>query len=379
MRIAEASINLAASHQLKQEDQERESYQFWRGGQIQQQRESMRTTLAQSDMTMNMSDKGTGRGLVLESRNTKQQAVAVEISSQTRGLQPQMAVVGAGAGEIEEPLDDLRLNLFKLLIENLTGRKIEVMAPGDVQPPVGAVAMSASSDAMPQVDSGADPVGWGLAYDYYESYYEYESTSFSAQGIVKTADGKEISIDLQVNMSREFFQSQSISLRAGSVMQDPLVVNFAGGSAELTESKFSFDIDLDGRTDQISFVRPGSGFLVLDRNDDGQINDGSELFGPATGNGFAELAEFDEDRNGWIDEADSVFNRLRVWTKDSSGQDHLLALGQVGIGALYLGHIDTPFLLKDGANQDLGQVRSSGFALHESGRASVLQQVDLVV
>ena len=84
-------------------------------------------------------------------------------------------------------------------------------------------------------------------------------------------------------------------------------------------------------------------FLLLDRNEDGKINDGSELFGTKSGDGFRDLSEYDEDRNGWIDENDSVFSKLKVWTKDSEGNDKLLNLKQADVGAIYLGNIDTEF------------------------------------
>lgn len=88
------------------------------------------------------------------------------------------------------------------------------------------------------------------------------------------------------------------------------------------------DLDADGMEDQISFVLPGSGFLALDLNGDGRINDGRELFGPETGDGFAELARYDEDGNQWIDENDPVFERLRIWTKDAEGRDVLRPSGK---------------------------------------------------
>ena len=376
MQITESGIQLAADHQLKQEDQEHESLLYWRDAQNQTQEPSGRALGRARKVQDGPGEMGQGNAWGLRYAQQQMQSLSVEISSRSRTLQAQKAAVTSEAGMPEEPIHDLRMNLFKSLVERLTGRKIEVFTPARVQAPADNATVVAE---LPQTDSTQEPVGWGLAYDHYASHYEYEATSFSAQGVVKTADGREISIDLQLNMQREFYQSESFSVRAGAALKDPLVVNFAGTSAELTETKFSFDIDADGQEDQISFVRPGSGFLVLDRNGDGQVNDGSELFGPSDGDGFAELAAFDEDNNAWIDENDSVFNRLRVWTRDGSGQEHLMALGQAGIGALYLGHIDTPFLLKDGANQDLGQVRSSGLALHEDGSASVLQQLDLVV
>jgi len=64
------------------------------------------------------------------------------------------------------------------------------------------------------------------------------------------------------------------------------------------------DLDANGVTEKISFVGSGGGFLALDKNSDGVVNDGRELFGAATGQGFKELAEYDSDNNNWINEND---------------------------------------------------------------------------
>lgn len=98
---------------------------------------------------------------------------------------------------------------------------------------------------------------------------------------------------------------------------------------------------------------------------------------PATG--FAELSTHDEDQNLWIDENDSIYSRLRVWSKDLQGNDQLIALGQRGVGAIYLGHATTPFEVKDDENQLQAVVRSSGIYLNEDGSGGTVQQVDLVV
>jgi hypothetical protein len=148
---------------------------------------------------------------------------------------------------------------------------------------------------------------------------------------------------------------------------------------ELTHTKFSFDIDADGRNDQIAFTKPGSGFLALDRNSDGKINDGTELFGALTGDGFSELADFDTDNNNFIDENDSIYDKLRIWQKDDDGRDRLLALGQTGIGAIFLGSIVSPFDIKTHDNILLGRVKSTGIFLRENGSAGSMQQIDLVV
>ena len=164
-----------------------------------------------------------------------------------------------------------------------------------------------------------------------------------------------------------------------AVRKDPLVINFEGNAAELTGEKFDFDIDADGVDDRISFVSSASGFLALDRNGNGRIDDGHELFGARTGDGFAELAAYDSDGNGWIDENDAIFAELRIWTKDSSGADQLGTLAQHNIGALYLGQAATPFDLKDAQYNQHGQILSTGVYLFEDGRAGTMQQLDLFV
>lgn len=72
-----------------------------------------------------------------------------------------------------------------------------------------------------------------------------------------------------------------------------------------------------------------------------KIDDGRELFGPQTGNGFEELAGYDSDNNGWIDENDPIYNNLQIWQHDEYGNSTLIAVGKAGVGAIYLGSTQT--------------------------------------
>jgi hypothetical protein len=274
--------------------------------------------------------------------------------------------------------NDPRYLLIKLMVEALTGTKIKLVKMEDLQP-------AQSAQDIPDTNQAAAPeqpkaAGFGVEYDRHETHYEAEQTSFSAEGVVKTTDGKEIRFKLDISMSREHLEQSDVSLRLGDAKKkDPLVINFSGTAAQLTDSKFSFDLDADGKADQISFVGAGSGFLALDKNADGKINNGSEMFGPASGNGFQELAAYDQDKNSWIDENDAVYSQLKVWTRDGSGNETLSTLMQKKIGAIYLGNVSTPFDLKNGQNQLDGQVRSSGVYLNGDGGAGTVQQIDLAV
>lgn len=209
---------------------------------------------------------------------------------------------------------------------------------------------------------------------------EYESFSFSCKGVVNTADGRSINVDMDVSMSRSF-KATYCSEYTCSYLQaiDPLVVNFDGLCSELTKTHFHFDLDCDGAEEEVSMATRGSGFLALDKNGDGKINDGSELFGPTTGDGFKELAAYDEDGNGWIDENDSIFDKLLIRVLDDDGKETLYKLKDKDVGAIYLGNQSTVFgLAHDNTNNIDGIIRSTGMFLYEDGRAGTIQHVDLV-
>ena len=213
-------------------------------------------------------------------------------------------------------------------------------------------------------------------------YTESETTSFSAAGTVKTADGRSIDINFNMTMSRSFtsYYEEHYSFTSLNFC-DPLVINFDGNLPGLKsgdEFDFFFDLDADGEEEKIARLDGSSAFLALDLNGDGKVNDGSELFGPKSGDGFKDLAEYDEDHNGWIDENDSVFNKLKLWVKDPSGNDILYTLKDKDIGAIFLGSAGTEFKLADMENAALGYVRQTGLFLYEDGTAGTVQHVDLV-
>ncbi|HEY7884631.1 MAG TPA: hypothetical protein VIC08_06735, partial [Cellvibrionaceae bacterium] len=95
--------------------------------------------------------------------------------------------------------------------------------------------------------------------------------------------------------------------------------------------------------------------------------------------GFSELARYDEDRNGFIDAGDSIYHQLRIWQRFDDGSSQLLALGDVGVGAIYLGHITTPMQLTGPGNETLGEVASSSFYIREDGTTGFVQHINLAV
>ena len=108
------------------------------------------------------------------------------------------------------------------------------------------------------------------------------------------------------------------------------------------------------------------------------IGDGSELFGTKSGDGFGDLAQYDEDGNGWIDEGDPIWEKLLIWTKDDEGQDKLYHLSDLGIGAICLSNVSTEYALNsEEDNQNLAMIRKTGIFLYENGMTSTVQHLDL--
>jgi len=373
MKIENSTVGLTSQHASSRQHQVEESLRAWVGAQrpdFEQRNEAalqnLRAWAGQTVATL--SDAG-------------RQAAALD--QQKIGASANDAQAASATEEAANQAEnDPKMQLLIGLIEALTGHKVKLFNANSMKHDEAAVPVEGNHGER---NHGAAAVenrrqGWGVEYDRREVLYESEVTRFEAAGMVRTSDGREISFKLSLEMSREFYQETNVSVRAGDgVKKDPLVINFAGTAAQLTDTKFEFDLDSNGEAEQVSFVGAGSGFLALDKNGNGVIDNGSELFGTQSGNGFADLAAYDSDGNQWIDENDAVFSKLQIWSKDGAGKDLLSTLAQRNVGALYLGNVATPFDLKNGANDLQGQVRSSGVYLNEDGTTGTLQQVDLVV
>jgi hypothetical protein len=349
MKIASAQLQMASSHVSQKSHESRESMNMWVG----ERRQTGQQTATATPSADTVSLSGTG----------KETASANSINN-----------------DINSSVDnDPRLKLIRIILEFLTGRRFRVFDASQSANPSATEAPAATAPSQDNTAPPAQSAGYGITYERHESWSETEQTSFSASGTVTTADGRNIGFNLELSMSRSYYAESNLSLRLGDAARqtDPLVVNFAGNAAQLSDQRFAFDLNSDGSKEQINFVQPGSGFLVFDRNHDGVVNNGSELFGPTSGNGFSELSKLDADKNGWIDENDAAFGQLQIWSRDDSGKEQLQSLPAAGVGAIALSTVATPFEIKNNANQLLGQVRSTGIFLHEDASAGTIQQIDL--
>lgn len=304
----------------------------------------------------------------------------VEVSSRCSfravlaGLADSQEVSPAASPERSPPSEKLRLMLEQLIAQLLA------MISGDQSGKVVDLRSAAASEAGgggTRAPSRSRELVWESRFT--ETVSEHERSEFSANGHIRTADGRALDFKLDLSLCRHYECTRTQSDNGKVVLRDPLVINFDGKAAELVDQRFDFDLDADGRSESLPGLATGSGFLALDRDGDGRIKDGRELFGALSGQGFADLAKLDADGNGWIDEADPAFAQLGVWSRDSGGKDSLRSLKEAGVGALYLGSVDTPFSLKDDGNRLRGEIRASGVYLREDGGAGSLQQIDLAV
>ena len=282
---------------------------------------------------------------------------------------------------VESDNDSDRVRLL-VLLQNLVSRMLELLSGKQKASATNLADVLQTGRSTPVPD---DAVGTGRSIrmewsaELTETIREHESTTFSAAGKVRTADGKAIDFTLELGMCRNYSCERTVRQSGTLELRDPLVVNFAGNAAELSGQRFDFDLDADGIAESIPGLSAGSAWLAFDRNADGCINDGSELFGARSGNGFADLACLDEDGNHWLDEADTAFSSLSLWEQDGAGKDALSSLHDKGIGAIYLGSTQTPFALTDADNEKHGYIRASGVYLREDGGVGSVQQVDLAV
>lgn len=280
-----------------------------------------------------------------------------------------------------EMVRDLQQKTLDYLLRILFGDKPEnVRDVNHIDRTTTPEEQSANNPITMDAELLAQNLGTGGHHEYFYYYAEKEVTCFNTTGTAITADGRELSFNISLEMSRSFTEMASESIDFGQPrLCDPLVINLNTNVASVSDQKFFFDLDADGTEEEISMLNSDSGYLALDNNEDGVINDGSELFGTQSGNGFKDLLAYDEDGNGWIDEADSIFDKLKIWSMDENGNATLIDLLEAGVGAIYLGYENTEFSLKNAENETNAVIQKTGLFLYEDGSAGTVQQMDLAV
>ncbi|UYS81940.1 calcium-binding protein [Pseudomonas syringae] len=159
-------------------------------------------------------------------------------------------------------------------------------------------------------------------------------------------DFKKIGEDMKSEIEKSFEKAEDA--------RSPLILDLDGDGVETISAKSSvyFDHDGNGFSEKSGWVGKDDGLLVWDKNKDGKINQGAELFGNNTAgssghkaaNGFLALADLDENQDGVFDIKDFAYAELNVWVdKNSDGivdTDELLTLEQAGVKSISLSYAE---------------------------------------
>ena len=167
---------------------------------------------------------------------------------------------------------------------------------------------------------------------------------------------------------------------------DPLTLDLDGDGLETVgidpNNPILFDQDGDGVSNATGWIKPDDGFLVFDRNGDGLINNGTELFGDSTplaaggkaADGFAALAQEDTNHDGVVNSGDANWANLRVW-KDAnsdgvSDEGELHTLESQGIAGMFVAKTENTTPLANG-----NQIADLGLFIRTDGTGGSLAQV----
>lgn len=167
--------------------------------------------------------------------------------------------------------------------------------------------------------------------------------------------------------AKELRERAGLHFQVARTTQSPIILDTDGnGKIDLTsvEDGVQFDLDGDGRKEQVAWSaakgKDTDSWLVLDRNKNGQIDSGKELFGNQHGkaNGYEELKQFDGNKDGVIDAKDAVYQTLKMWQDRNhdgvSQADEMVTLDKAGVESINLAYNESD--AKDAFGNELRQI-----------------------
>lgn len=314
--------------------------------------------------------------VINQAQNTINETPLVNTTTSKHVTEPDSAVPLAVERSAE---DELKLLLIAKIYERITGKHLLGHTSSTADKTL-TLTENTQAQASLEISTAPETELQEVEIRQETLLEQHESVVFSASGSVHTADGETLAFALDMQLSRTTVQRLEINVStAFRELKDPLVINLNQLAPELSSERISFDIDADGHEDLIPTLKHGSGYLALDKNNDGAVNNGSELFGALSGDGFADLQKHDDNQDGRIDNQDQVYKQLKIWVQEGPQNGQLISLEEQGISTLFLANSSTPFELYDtsGHETPLGIIRSTGIYLNEQGQAGTLQQIDL--
>ncbi|SFD04082.1 hypothetical protein [Pseudoalteromonas denitrificans] len=192
-------------------------------------------------------------------------------------------------------------------------------------------------------------------------------------------NNKNFNVDYQFNLTEK--QSSISQIEVSAIqLKDPLIIQYGSASLSgLNGETSQIDINQDQQKDSLPMFSGNVGYLVHDKNQNGQADNGTELFGPNTGSGFNELSKLDQNNNGFIDPEDKAFDKLYIWHVNDSGDEVWIKLSDTKIEGILLNSTETPFNFFDKQNQLQAKMTHSSIALSNSGDVFGVHEIDIRV
>lgn len=221
------------------------------------------------------------------------------------------------------------------------------------------MSKSQNSPVQNQRNSGESNLSMDINVRIREFTASVSSSRTTSDGVTEETSASitvsQMEVNARVSVNDEIMQRNNQIMQK----QDPLTLDLNGNGKFDMNGKRYFDINADGKDEYIPFVSNGDGILVLDKNNNGRIDDGKELFGDQNGrdNGFEELRRYDENNDNVIDWKDKVFNSLQLWGDfNKDGRNELKSLSRTGIESISLAYRNA----YQSVNQDVdvGQIGS---------------------
>ena len=212
-----------------------------------------------------------------ETENTEKSSLADTVKSM---IEKQAELAGTAKQQNKEPYEDelsLKVKLMEKMLSALS-KMTQRMSGRSIMSLFDLFDNGSQKEIQALNTNMLTPGKWVRNVKTSSFFAETEHTTFSTVGVAKTADGREINFNIDLEMSRAFEAQVDKEWQEDVVFTDPLVINLEDNNAELSDQKFMFDIDGDGNKESISRLQKGSGYLAYDKNGNGIIDDGNELF-----------------------------------------------------------------------------------------------------
>jgi hypothetical protein len=217
---------------------------------------------------------------------------------------------------------------------------------------------------------------------------EQQQLNFAMQGEF-IIDNKKVNLNYQLNLKASYSSIHSIETTAAA-LKDPVVIQFGTRSIGYITDYTKFDINNDNKQNDLPIFSGDVGYLIFDKNNNHHVDNGGELFGPTTNNGFSELAQLDSNNNGFFDNQDDKYSQIYIWqpkqTKPNSNEQspnkqNLVSLSQAGIKAISLNAITTQFNFRDQSKDNKGEINArltqTSFAISENNKTLGVHQIDV--